>query len=211
MMKTKLFLLMTGLVLLSCSEQKQGTEGNQYYPDEVDEDTTYVTLEEAGGDSLLVGSSTYSQTERELGMLLYEVESVQSTSMLQMLLEHYDADFQKAVKDVENAVQSGLCSDEEIATLQSQLSSIQSTVNSAMNKYTVPAAGVLGTLNMLTRNIGNARTKEELDKALSSRGAVVNTLSTLHLVVQEPSQQREVHRQAKELQRLIERKKAELQ
>ena len=208
----KVYLVIVSMLLVACSEQKQtqGTHGNQYYPDEVDEDSTFVTLQEAGGDSMLVGSSLYSQTERDLKELLYETENVKSTYMLQLLLMHYDEDIQKANKKVAEAESSGLCTAEEIATLRTTLDAIQDGVEDKWYDYAAPAVGVIGNLNYLIRSVNSARSKAELEKTLDRRTGYLQTLPTLHLVVQEPSQQKEVHRLAKELQRTIERKRTEL-
>lgn len=197
-------------ILTACSDSKQTTGKNPYYPEEADEDTAFVTLEEAGGDSMLVGSSLYSQTERDLKDLLYETENVRSTYMLQLLLMHYDEDIQKANKKVAEAESSGLCTAEEIATLRTTLDAIQDGVEDKWYDYAAPAVGVIGNLNYLIRSVNSARSKAELEKTLDRRTGYLQTLPTLHLVVQEPSQQKEVHRLAKELQRTIERKRAEL-
>lgn len=210
-MKNYLWTLVSVMAILTaCSDSKQTTGKNPYYPEEADEDTAFVTLEEAAGDSMLVGSSLYSQTERDLKDLLYETENVRSTYMLQLLLMHYDEDIQKANKKVAEAEGSGLCTAEEIATLRTTLDAIQDGVEDKWYDYAAPAVGVIGNLNYLIRSVNSARSKAELEKTLDRRTGYLQTLPTLHLVVQEPSQQKEVHRLAKELQRTIERKRAEL-
>lgn len=210
-MKKYLWTLVSVMAILTaCSDSKQTTGKNPYYPEEADEDTAFVTLEEAAGDSMLVGSSLYSQAERDLKDLLYETENVRSTYMLQLLLMHYDEDIQKANKKVAEAESSGLCTAEEIATLRTTLDAIQDGVEDKWYDYAAPAVGVIGNLNYLIRSVNSARSKAELEKTLDRRTGYLQTLPTLHLVVQEPSQQKEVHRLAKELQRTIERKRAEL-
>lgn len=198
--------------LAACSGEKERRplSENPYFPEEVDEDTTYVTFEEAGGDSLLVGSTTYSKTERELSDMLRTAEDIASPYMLQMALADYDSKLQNAENLTAKAEASGKCSEEELATLHSTLNSICQTMDEKMSKFSMPAIGVIGALKSTTRAVENVKNKEELDKLTTSLKNYFKTLPTLHLIVQEPSQQREVHRLAKELQRTLERKQAEL-
>ena len=203
-------ILAASIIMTACSEKKQGTQGNQYYPEEVDEDTAYVTFEEARGDSMLVGSSIYSTTERELEMMAYQAEEIKSTYMLQLMLSTYDQDMKRAERLVKEAEQSGQCSDAEKETLRATLDYIRGTMDIKMRQYTMPAAGVIGALHSTERALNNAKTRAELEQVMSNCAGYFQTLPTLHLIVQEPSQQREVHRLAKELQRTLERKKSEL-
>ena len=202
--------MLSVLLLAACTDSKQTGRPNPLIPEEEDEDTTYVTLAEAGGDSLLVGSTVYSNAERILSNLLYNVEGIQSTYMLQIVLGTYENDLQEAKKVLSEAEQSGNCSDEELATLHTTLDRIQQTLDGKMSQFCVPAVGVIGALKSSARSINNARTKADLERVLDGRRSYFQTLSTLHLIVQEPSKQREVHRLAKELQRALEQKQAEL-
>ncbi len=197
-------------VLAACSEQKQGTKGNPYYPEDVDEDTAYVTLEEAAGDSMLVGSSAYSQVERELEVMAYQAEEIKSTYMLQLMLGTYEQDMKRAADMVKKAEDSGQCNDDELKTLHDTYDYIEAVIAEKRQKFSLPAAGIIGALHTTSKVLNKVRTREELDRVLSARPGYFETLPSLHLIVQEPSQQREVHRLAKELQRTLERKKAEL-
>lgn len=203
-------ILAASIIMTACFEKKQGTQGNQYYPEEVDEDTAYVTFEEARGDSMLVGSAIYSTTERELEVMAYQAEEIKSTYMLQLMLSTYDQDMKRAERLVKEAEQSGQCSDAEKETLHATLDYIRGTMDIKMRQYTMPAAGVIGALHSTERALNNAKTRAELEQVMSNCAGYFQTLPTLHLIVQEPSQQREVHRLAKELQRTLERKKSEL-
>ena len=198
------------MLLVACKENQQTTMGNKYYPEEVDEDTAYVTLEEAAGDSMLVGSSSYSTTERELEVMAYQAEEIKSTYMLQLMLGTYEQDLKHAESLVLNAEKSGQCNDAELETLHATLDYIKGVMHEKTIKYSLPAAGVIGALHTTTQVVNNAKTRAELDNIISGRPGYFQTLGSLHLIVQEPSQQREVHRLAKELQRTLERKKAEL-
>ena len=203
--------IVVGVMLITaCTEQKQTTYGNPYYPEEVDEDTAYVTLEEAAGDSMLVGSSLYSTTERELEVMAYQAEEIKSTYMLQLMLGTYDQDMKRAEQKVREAEQSGQCNDAEVKTLHATLDYIRGTMDIKMRQYTLPAAGVIGALHSTQKALDKATTHEEIEKVLSNGAGYFQTLPTLHLIVQEPTKQREVHRLARELQRTVERKRAEL-
>ena len=130
--------------------------------------------------------------------------------MLQLMLSTYDQDMKRAERLVKEAEQSGQCSDAEKETLHATLDYIRGTMDIKMRQYTMPAAGVIGALHSTERALNNAKTRAELEQVMSNCAGYFQTLPTLHLIVQEPSQQREVHRLAKELQRTLERKKSEL-
>lgn len=210
-MRKYLWTLLSVMALLTaCSDSKQTTGKNPYYPEEADEDTAFVTLEEAAGDSMLVGSSLYSTTERELEVMAYQAEEIKSTYMLQLMLSTYEQDLIRAEQKVREAEQSGQCSDAEVETLHATLDYIRGTMDLKMRQYTLPASGVIGALHSTQKAVNNAKTREEFETVMSNCSGYFQTLPTLHLIVQEPSKQREVHRLAKELQRTVERRRAEL-
>ena len=97
-----------------------------------------------------------------------------------------------------------------LKTLHDTYDYIEAVIAEKRQKFSLPAAGIIGALHTTSKVLNKARTREELDRVLSARPGYFETLPSLHLIVQEPSQQREVHRLAKELQRTLERKKAEL-
>ena len=94
--------------------------------------------------------------------------------------------------------------------MRSRFQDIISTADTKMERFMVPATGVIGALIATTREVEAAKTKAELERALSAKIGYSQTLPTLYLVVQEPHKQAEVQRLATELQRIVERQKSQL-
>ena len=93
-----LFTLLFSLFTLfsSCSsEQKRTPDTYVSETTYIDADTTAYTLEETGGDTLLVGSSPYHDTMQALESYHDRWESVASPDMLQTVLATYENDIQE--------------------------------------------------------------------------------------------------------------------
>ncbi len=189
------------LLLTACNGNEQprnhnglpNTEADPY----VDEDTTQVTLEEAGGDSLLVGSTDYSEVARTIEMLQARVEATRSPDMLLVLIDDFAQQFseaRKAAAQVEDPT--------ERQRLQAQLGQLHNTYNRTFQANTIPAAGVVDNLRNLQQRLQSCTSRAEFIRITDPRRSFFQHLPTLHLIIAEHNQQRIVRQLARQVESL---------
>lgn len=170
----------------------------------VDEDTTYITLEEAEGDSLLVGSVGYSDAARALESLQQRVATIQSPDMLLSMLDEYSTLHKTA-----EAKAAMVENPDERARLQSTLAEIDAAFDSVSTANKLSAQVVIENLRNVQHRLNNCRTRAELLRMTDVRHAFFQHLGSLHKIVWESQRQREVHHLAMEVQNTLQRKQAQ--
>lgn len=174
-----------------------GTEAEEYE----DEDSTVYTLEETGGDSLLVGSATYHDAAAEGEQLLYKLTAVKSPNMLLLAMDAYESYVNKS--------QPSLDDDSEQARLDALNRDIRTAYEQACRDYMMPYNGVVATIKMVRQRLEQCHTSSELARMMDVRSSYFRMLPNVHRIVAEPNKRREVHRQAQELLKLLQRKQTE--
>lgn len=197
-----LFLLALLLPFLSCKENSKReypweVEENAY----VDEDTTVFSIEETGGDTLLVGSVSYHDAAERAERMLNELQAVKSPDMLLAAMTAYDI-YKKETTNVLNLPQER----ERLAKLQDE---VDRAYSQACRDYMLPARGVLQTIQLVQQRLHNCHTSAEFNRLRDVRYAYFQSLPQLHRIVIEPNKRRVVHQQALELQKLLDSKQAE--
>ena len=203
------------LFLSSCTTEKnkKGFSPENYVTEDtyIDADTTAYTLEETGGDTLLVGSSPYHDTMQALEAYHERWESVASPDMLQMVLTTYDKDIQELREKIDDATQSPYLTSEEAERLKSTWNGLENLKNTKQGEYSIPAAGVIATIKNVERRLNECRSKQEFNRIIEARTSFFQQLSTIHLIVSEENKQREVRSLAHQLQRIYDSKRQEFQ
>ena len=207
---TFLFSLFT--LFSSCSsEQKRIPDTYVSETTYIDADTTAYTLEETGGDTLLVGSSPYHDTMQALESYHDRWESVASPDMLQTVLATYENDIQALREKIDEATQSPYLTSDEAERLRSTWKGLETLKTTKQGEYSIPAAGVIATIKNVEKRLNECRSKQEFNRITEARTSFFQQLSTLHLIVSEESKQREVRSLAHQLQRVYDAKRQEFQ
>ena len=188
------------MLLPSCHKEKAAkTATPSGY---VDEDTTQVSLEEAGGDTLLVGSNEYYEAAKNLEMLERRMQAIKSPDMLLNVTKDYESVMSDA-----RALNSQVTDPAETARIDSLMHCIKVAYEQARKNNVVPAVSVLETLQHVKQRLNECSSHAELCRIIDARYGFFLIIQSVHLIVEEPGKMREVHSRAKEVERLLNAKK----
>lgn len=188
------------LLLIGCKGDNKrdvpwGT-GNAY----VDEDTTVYTLEETGGDSLLVGSAVYHDQAAQAEEVLHTLQDVKSPEMLLHAMEKLDKlHINYDAIDDEN----------EQDRLLALMEDVHATYQQACHDYMMPAHGILQTIATVKGRLQQCNDEASFRRITEVRRGYFRLLPEIHRLVAEPNERKRVHQKATELQKLLDQKKAQ--
>lgn len=186
-------------IMSSCHHEKAKEATPSGY---VDEDTTEITLEEAGGDTLLVGSTAYYEAAKNLEVLERRMQAVNSPDMLLNTITEYDKLISEA-KDLNRQVTDP----KETARLDSLMHNIQVLFEQAREKNTLPAVSVIETLHFVKGRLNECASRAELCRIIDARYSFFKNIQSLHKIIENPQKANEVHRLSKEVENLLVAKK----
>lgn len=190
------------LGLVGCKNEDKNAvpwgTGEEVYEDE---DTTVYTLEETGGDSLLVGSVTYHDAAATGEKLLYKLKAIKSPSMLLSAMDEYESYINKE--------QPNLDDESEQTRLSTLNKEIRETYEQACRDYMMPYRSVIMTIQTVRKQVENCKSYNDLARLRDVRFAYFRMLPNVHRIVEEPKKRREVHRAAQDLLNVWQRKQAE--
>jgi len=197
-----LFLFAWLLLLYSCQKDAKreypwGT-GDETY---IDEDTTVFTLEETGGDTLLVGSAPYHDAAERAERMHNELQAVKSPDMLLSAMADYEIYIKVSTDDVSLPQEK-----ERLSALRQE---VDNAYSQACRDYMLPARGVLETIQLVHQRIDNCTSSAEFNRLKDVRFGYFQNLPQIHKIVLEPNKRRTVRQKAMELQRLFNSKQAE--
>jgi len=196
-----LFLAMV-LGFYGCKSEKERSApwkiGEEEYEDE---DSTVYTLEETGGDSLLVGSDTYHDMAAVGEKLLYKLNAIKSPDMLLNTMDEYENYINKEESDLDD--------DSERTRLNALNGDIRKAYERVCCDYMMPYRGVVETIQMVRKTVEDCKSSKDLNRLMDVRHSYFRMLPNVHRIVAEPDKRRDVYRQAQDLLKLLQRKQAE--
>lgn len=192
-------------LLAACNENSKSHMAEPTPSGYVDSDTTYITLEEAGGDTLLVGTIDYSDTMVRLLRLQYNVDAVASPDMLLMLMETYDDELQACTTAAANIEDT-----HERQRADSLLTLIRSTYDTRLAANRFPDFVLQSTLRDLIAEVNACRTAEDLEALHQQRYTIFHHLNTLPTIVERGGDMRKIRILAHQLEQTYNRRRAQL-
>lgn len=168
----------------------------------VDEDTTQVTLEEAGGDTLLVGSNEYFEAAKNLEILERRMQAIKSPDMLLNMVCEYNELMANA-----QSLNEKVTNPKEQHRIDSLMLSIKLTYKQARKNNVVPAISLIENLQYVKKRLLECSSHAELCRIIDFRYDFFQHIESIHLIVEEPEKEHKVHSLAKEVKRLLLEKK----
>lgn len=162
-----------------------------------DADTAVYTLEETGGDTLLVGSAAYHSQAAHAEELLRTLQDVKSPEMLLHAMEK---------RDRLRTDYSAIADAAEQERLQALMQDVDAAYRQACHDYQLPARSILQTLTHVRTQLENCDNEASYQRIVQARRGYFRLLPQLHRLVSEPGERGRVRRQAAELLEIQEQK-----
>lgn len=184
-------------LLLGCKGGHSGRDVPWGTADETDDDTTVYTLEETGGDTLLVGSAAYHDQAARAEELLRTLEDVKSPDMLLHAMDKYDQ---------LHLDPAALSDADEQARLRALSARLKAAYAQACRDYQLPALGILQTIANVRQRLERCSSSAAFYRIVDARRGYFRELPEVHRLVAEPSQRGVVQKKANELLKLYQEK-----